>query len=101
MDKLSLEDYKTIFANDLRYYILKYLLINGYINSNDIVKILKAKDICSTKPTIFRHLIALENAEILEYTWDITNQSPPKAVKKYEMKKNKRELIKKLFSNIA
>ena len=64
------------------------------------MNLLEKQNINSSKPTVFRHLIALEQDNILEHVWDISNQSPPKAIKKFKIKDNKRELINNILSCI-
>ena len=100
MEKEPLESYLTLFKNKLRYHIVKSLLDHGSLNSNEIVNLLKKQNMNSSKPTVFRHLIALEQDNILEHVWDLSNQSPPKATKKFKIKDDKREVINNILSCI-
>lgn len=90
----SLNDYLAIFKHELRYQILVNFPENEGITSDDVIKILNEKDIECTKPTVFRHLTALEKSGILEHQWDISSHSPPKAIKKFKVKEDKKDFIR-------
>jgi len=98
--KEPLESFLTLFKNELRYHITKNLLEHDSLNSDEIVNLLKKQNMSPSKPTVFRHLIALEQDNILEHVWDISNQSPPKAIKKFKIKDTKREIINSILSCI-
>ena len=100
IEKEPLEIYLSVFKSRLRFSILKNLLNNKSLTSDELVEILEKQNISTTKPTIFRHLISLEEEGILIHDWDISKGPAVRAVKIFSVKKEKRKLIDDLIEMI-